>query len=125
MAERHLCELHAAEARGGRSPFGGGGSLFDDFFSRFFDDAPERPLGTPARAAAPERRGAEQGDITQFFSDSTSELLQRAAQQAAKWGSLDLNAEHLLWAALEDEVVQRVLEGVDADPHAIGAQIEE
>ena len=52
-------------------------------------------------------------DITQFFSDSTSELLQRAAQQAAEWGSLDLNTEHLLWAALGDEVARRVLAEVD------------
>ena len=40
----HLCEIHAAEARGQRSSLGGpslsGGSLFDDFFSRFLD-APE------------------------------------------------------------------------------------
>ena len=73
----------------------------------------------------PERRGAEQVDITQFFSDSTSELLQRAAQQAAEWGSLDLNAEHLLWSSLHDEVVRRILEGVEADPEAIRAQLEE
>ena len=73
----------------------------------------------------PERRGAEQVDITQFFSDSTSELLQRAAQQAAEWGSLDLNAEHLLWSSLHDEVVRRILEGVEADPDAIRAQLEE
>lgn len=45
-------------------------------------------------------------DITQFFSDSTSELLQRAAQQAAEWGSLDLNTEHLLHSALQDESVR-------------------
>ena len=39
---QYLCELHAAEARGGGSPFGrsplGGGSLFDDFFDRFFEE---------------------------------------------------------------------------------------
>ena len=64
-------------------------------------------------------------DITQFFSDSTSELLQRAAQQAAEWGSLDLNAEHLLWSSLHDEVVRRILEGVEADPDAIRAQLRE
>src|SRR5918911_3918812 len=123
----HLCEVHAAQARGGRrsSPFGGGGSLFDDFFDRFFDEAPGGRLETPARGAMPERRGAEQVDITQFFSDSTSELLQRAAQQAAEWGSLDLNAEHLLWSSLHDEVVRRILEGVDADAGAIRAQLEE
>src|ERR687885_416566 len=123
----HLCEVHAAQARGGRrsSPFGGGGSLFDDFFDRFFDEAPGGRLETPARGAMPERRGAEQVDITQFFSDSTSQLLQRAAQQAAEWGSLDLNAEHLLWSALQDEVVRRILERLDADAGAIRAQLEE
>ena len=122
----YLCEVHAAQARGGRhsSPFGGGGGgLFDDFFNSFFDEGPRRiPVG--GGGASP-RRQAEQVDITQFFSDSTSELLQRAAQQAAEWGSLNLNSEHLLWSALHDEVVRRVLEGVDADPEAIRAQVEE
>src|SRR4028118_663646 len=96
----YLCEVHAAQARGGRhsSLFeGGGGGLFDDFFNSFFDEGPRRiPVG--GGGASP-RRQAEQVDITQFFSDSTSELLQRAAQQAAEWGSLNLNSEHLLWAA--------------------------
>src|SRR5215211_5405002 len=120
----HLCEIHAAEAGVGRSSFGGrsplgGGSLFDDFFDRFFD---EEPLG--AQGTVPQRQ-AEQVDITQFFSDSTTELLQRAAQQAIEWGSLDLTSEHLLYAALEDRVVRRVLEGAGADPDAIRAQLEE
>ncbi len=119
----NLCEVHAAQARGGRSPLGGG-SLFDDFFNRFLD-APGEPTGAPERRTAPTERRAEQVDITQFFSDSTSELLQRAARQAAEWGSLDLNTEHLLYSALEDEVVKRVLEGVDADPDALRAQVEE
>jgi len=125
----YLCEVHAAQARGGgtpfegRSSFGGGGSLFDDFFNRFFDEGPRRiPIGG---GGATPRRQAEQVDITQFFSDSTGELLQRAAQQAAEWGSLDLNTEHLLWAALGDEVARRVLAEVDADPDALKAQIQE
>jgi ATP-dependent Clp protease ATP-binding subunit ClpC len=118
----HLCEVHAAEARGaGRSPFGGG-SLFDEFFGRFFGD--EEPLGARGGGAAP-RRQAEQVDITRFFSDSTNELLQRAARQAVEWGSLDLTSEHLLAAALEEGVVRRVLEGADAEPEAIRAQLEE
>jgi len=70
-------------------------------------------------------RRAEQVDITQLFSDTTDELLQRAAQQAAQWGSVDLNTEHLLHAALENGVVRRVLEGADADPDQIRAQLEE
>src|SRR3954465_9842892 len=80
----YLCEVHAAQARGRHSSFGGG-SLFDDFFSRF-SDTPERPSRAPTRRVTPGRQ-AEQVDITQFFSDSTSELLQRAAEKAAEWGS--------------------------------------
>ena len=123
----HLCEIHAAEAGVGRSTFGGrsplgGGSLFDDFFDGFFD---EEPRESPRGGGVVPRRQAEQVDITQFFNDSTTELLQRAAQQAVEWGNLDLSSEHLLYAALEDNVVRRVLEGVEADPEAIRAQLEE
>ena len=123
----HLCEIHAAEAGAGRSSFGGrsplgGGSLFDDFFGRFFD---EEPLGRTRGGGMASPRQAEQVDITQFFSDATTNLLQRAAQQALEWGSLDLTSEHLLYAALEDRVVRRVLEEVGADPEAIRAQLEE
>jgi ATP-dependent Clp protease ATP-binding subunit ClpC len=126
-----LCEVHAAEARGGRSRLGGsplgGGSLFDDFFSRFFEEGASGGAGRSSagrRNVVPERK-AEQVDITQLFSDSTNELLQRAARQAAEWGSADLNTEHLLHAALEDKAVRRVLEGADADPDQIRAQLEE
>src|ERR671915_117735 len=127
----HLCEVHAAEARGGRSrprasPLGGG-SLFDDFFGRFFEEGASGGAGRSSagrRSVAPEQ-SAEQVDITQLFSGSTNELLQRAARQAAQWGSADLNTEHLLHAALEDKVVRRVLEGADADPDQIRAQLEE
>src|SRR5919112_801758 len=127
----HLCEVHAAEARGGRSRFGGsplgGGSLFDDFFSRFFEEGASGGAASSSAersSVVPERR-AEQVDITQLFSDTTDELLQRAARQAAQWGSADLNTEHLLHAALENGVVRRVLEGADADPDRIRAQLEE
>lgn len=115
----HLCELHAAQASGRRRGFGD--SPFDDFFNRFFD---EEPRGESARAAAPGRQ-REQVDITQFFSDSTDALLQRAAGQAMEWGSSDLATEHLLYGTLGDGVARRVLEGVDADPGSLEAQIEE
>lgn len=122
----HLCEIHAAEARGQRSSLGGpslsGGSIFDDFFSRFLD-APEGGMSSPSRRTSPSR-GAEQVDITQFFSDSTSALLQRAAQRAGEWGSVNLDDEHLLHSALEDGVVRRVVEEVDADPNQIEEETE-
>ena len=104
------------------------GSLFDEFFSEFFD----RPFGiegatspTGARTSAPPaRRAVEQVDITQFFSDATRELLQRAAQRAIDWGSLDLDTEHLLWAAMQDDLVAQIVRHADGDPAAIAAQIE-
>ena len=97
----------------------GGRSLFDDFFSDFFDQGP-----SAGRIAAPTRQ-VERVDVTQFFSDATRELLQRAAQTALEWGSLDLDTDHLLHAALRDDVVRHVLREIDADPDAIAAQLEE
>jgi ATP-dependent Clp protease ATP-binding subunit ClpC len=118
----NLCEVHAARAGArprGHGPYGGG-SLFDEFFGRFFDQ--ETAGGGTARA--PSGR-AEQVDITRLFSESMAELLQRAAGRAADAGSRDLGAEHLLWAALDDAVARRVLEAADADPDALAAQLEE
>src|ERR687892_811437 len=105
------------------------GSLFDEFFSDFFDrpfgadqgtgPSAVRP-GTPAQTA---RRRVEQVDITDFFSDATRELLQRAAQRALEWGSLDLDSEHLLWAAMQDDLVAQIVRHADGDPQAIAAQV--
>src|SRR2546423_7488907 len=116
----YLCEIDLAEERmSGR--LGGGRSLFDEFFSDFFDRS---PTGGAAPAQAPARR-AESVDVTQFFSDATRSLLQRAAQTALEWGSLDLESDHLLYGALQDNVVRHVLEQVGADPGAVAAQLEE
>ncbi|HEX6679289.1 MAG TPA: AAA family ATPase [Gaiellaceae bacterium] len=118
----YLCELDLAEERmSGR--LGGGRSLFDEFFSDFFDRSPAGGGGT-GLAQAPARR-AESVDVTQFFSDATRQLLQRAAQTALEWGSLDLESDHLLFGALQDDVVRHVLEQVGADPGAVAAQLEE
>jgi ATP-dependent Clp protease ATP-binding subunit ClpC len=115
----YLCEIDLAEERiSGR--LGGSRSLFDEFFSDFFD----RARGGAAPTQTPARR-AESVDVTQFFSDATRELLQRAAQTALEWGSLDLESDHLLFGALQDNVVRHVLEQAGGDPDAIAAQLEE
>ena len=115
----YLCEIDVAEERMRR--LGGRRSLFDDFFSDFLGDG-----GTGAGERMPaQQRQVERVDVTQFFSDATRELLQRAAQTALEWGSLDLDTDHLLYAALQDDVVRHVLEQIDADPQAIAAQLEE
>jgi ATP-dependent Clp protease ATP-binding subunit ClpC len=116
----YLCDIDLAEERMS-SPFGGRGSLFDNFFSDFFGETPDRsPGGAPQR-----QRQVDRVDITEFFSDATRELLQRAAHTALGWGSLDLDTDHLLYASLQDDVVRHVLDQIDADPEAIAAQIEE
>src|SRR5690349_17548123 len=113
----YLCELDLAEER--MSSRVGGSSLFDEFFSDFFGQTP-----STGRVAAPARQ-VERVEVTQFFSDATRDLLQRAAQTALEWGSLDLDTDHLLHAALRDDVVRHVLREIDADPEAIAAQVEE
>src|SRR5207247_5032221 len=113
----YLCELDLAEER--MSSRLGGSSLFDEFFSDFLGQTP-----STGRVAAPARQ-VERVDVTQFFSDATRELLQRAAQTALEWGSPDLATDHLLHAALRDDVVRHVLREIDADPDAIAAQVEE
>ena len=115
----YLCEIDLAQER--MSGGFGRRSLFDDFFSDFFAQSPG---GDGGRAPAPTRQ-VERVDVTQFFSDATRELLQRAAQTALEWGSLDLDSDHLLYAALQDTVVRHVLEQIGADPDAIAAQLEE
>ena len=116
----YLCDIDLAEERM-TSSFGGRGSPFDNFFSDFFGETPARSLG-----GAPQRqRQVDRVDITEFFSDATRELLQRAAHTALEWGSLDLDTDHLLYAALQDDVVRHVIDQIDADPEAIAAQIEE
>src|SRR2546426_1121535 len=121
----YLCEMDLAEEQMS-SRFGGrGSSLFDDFFSDFFGDGQSAPGGGASRRPASAQRQVERVDVTQFFSDATRELLQRAAQTAVEWGSLDLDSEHLLYAALQDDVVRHVLRQIDADAEAIAAEIEE
>jgi ATP-dependent Clp protease ATP-binding subunit ClpC len=120
----YLCEIDLAEEQMS-SRFGGPrSSLFDDFFSDFFGDGQSSPGGGTRRPAAPQRQ-VERVDVTQFFSDATRELLQRAAQTALEWGSLDLDSEHLLYSALQDNVVRHVLQQIDADADAIAAEIDE
>jgi ATP-dependent Clp protease ATP-binding subunit ClpC len=115
----YLCEIDLAEER--MANRFGGRSLFDDFFSDFFGSE-----GEPAAARrAASQRQVERVDVTQFFSDATRSLLQRAARTALEWGSLDLDTDHLLYAALQDDVVRHVLQQVDADAEAIAAQVEE
>ena len=92
-------------------PYGPGdhsASPFDDFLARFY--------GSPRR---PQRI-----DIGKLMTEQARELVREAAAQAAQWGDLDLDTDHLLWAATRQEPVRRLLVAAGADPDAIAHDIE-
>lgn len=92
-------------------PYGPGdqsASPFDDFLARFY--------GSPRR---PQRI-----DIGKLMTEQARELVRDAAAQAAQWGDLDLDTDHLLWAATRQEPVRRLLVAAGADPDAIAHDIE-
>ncbi len=88
-----------------------GASPFDEFLARFFGGAvPGRPV--------------QRVDIGQLLTAQSKELLQDAATQASQWGDPDLDTDHLLWAACQQEPVRRLLTAAGADPDAIARDVE-
>src|SRR3954463_1372856 len=85
VCEEHLRELQGRSRAGARSPFGGRSSLFDEFFSDFFGDSAfggRRPGAAGGEGPTRSTRTTEQIAVTQYSSDATRQLLQRAAQKA-------------------------------------------
>lgn len=91
-----------------------GGSPFDDLFERFF--AGRDPF-------APSRR-VQQVDLSRLLNEQARELLARAAQQAATWGSQDVDAMHLLWAATKSPSTRKQLQQAGVDVDALTKRIE-
>src|SRR5580692_2542985 len=95
-------------------PFGSGdlgASPFDDIFARFFGGAaPQRP--------------AQRIDIGQLMTEQARELVRDAATQAAQWGDMDLDTDHLLWAATRQDATRRLIGAAGGNPDSIARQIE-
>jgi ATP-dependent Clp protease ATP-binding subunit ClpC len=108
---------HPAETRAAVSidPFGGFGRDFDDLFAPFFG---EDPFGG-------RRPPVQRVDIWRLLDDQARELLSRAAQAAADWGSPDLDVEHLLWAATQLPATRRVLERAGVPVDALAEEMEQ
>ena len=117
---QRLCDQCLREVQGTRGN-GSGFGLFDDMFNRFFEDSWP---GTQ-RSGRVDQRQMERVDVTQFFSKATNQLIEDAARTAVEWGDPEIDGEHLLHAALGQDIVRHVLEQVDADPDAIRRQLEE
>src|SRR5512146_1438071 len=96
-------------------PYGGSGefgaSPFDDFLARFFGNA------TP-------RRPVQRIGIGQLMTEQARELMRDAAVRAAQWGDPDLDTDHLLWAAAQQEGTRRLISATGADPDRIAREIE-
>jgi ATP-dependent Clp protease ATP-binding subunit ClpC len=87
---------------------------WDDLFARFF--------------GAAEPRRAQRIDITKYMSDEGREVLSDAARRAAELTDegkvvADLDTDHLLWGALQQDGVKALVSRAGADPEALLAAL--
>ncbi|RFS87256.1 ATP-dependent Clp protease ATP-binding subunit [Actinomadura spongiicola] len=90
----------------------GGMDPFEEMLARFFG----------ARA---QRRPVERISLARLMSEPARELVRDAAAQAAQWGSVDLDTDHLLWAATRQQGTRQWMARAGADPDKIKNEIEE
>ncbi|WP_279433123.1 Clp protease N-terminal domain-containing protein, partial [Actinomadura bangladeshensis] len=84
---------------------------FEEMLARFF--------GSRAH-----RRPQERISIARLMSEPARELVRDAAAQAAQWGSVDLDTDHLLWAATRQQGTRQWIVRAGADPDKIKEEIE-
>ncbi|MGH3240511.1 MAG: ATP-dependent Clp protease ATP-binding subunit [Spirillospora sp.] len=90
----------------------GGMDPFEEMLARFFG----------ARA---QRRPVERISLARLMSEPARELVRDAAAQAAQWGSVDLDTDHLLWAATRQQGTRQWMARAGADPDKIKDEIED
>ncbi|HEX5206001.1 MAG TPA: ATP-dependent Clp protease ATP-binding subunit [Actinoplanes sp.] len=96
-------------------PIGPGGpGSWDDLFARFFG------------AAEPRRQ--QRIDITKYMSGDAREVLSAAARRAAELADpdrlvADLDTDHLLWGALQQEPMKQTVRRAGADPDQLLAAL--
>ncbi|MER6278234.1 ATP-dependent Clp protease ATP-binding subunit [Streptomyces sp900105245] len=93
------------------APFGSS-DPFSEMFNRFFGMSPAS--SPPAVQRVP---------IGRLLTESSQELLNRAAQRAVEDGTTDLDTEHLLWAATQVDPSRRLLTQVGVDPDSLASEI--
>lgn len=98
----HYNQLRAQQAQ--TSPFESlfSSNGFDEFFGKDFPSLAS-DLGTPLP------RDREATGIEEFISESTKEIIQRAADTAVKFGRREVDTEHLLYALTDSDVVKEIL----------------
>lgn len=97
----------------------GQGRPFDEIFSALTGSDGDSPV-TPIRPRQPETV-----DIAQYFSQQTTEYLQRAAEVAAHFGKQEIDTEHLLYALADADVVQAILKQYKISPDDLKRYIDD
>jgi ATP-dependent Clp protease ATP-binding subunit ClpC len=116
-----LCSVCLSEGQvGGGVPRG----LFDQFLAELLGGGGPAGGSQSPRPGGPPVPPVRQLDITQFFSGPMRQVLQHAAEAAARWGSTDIDLEHLLWATLGDDGVRRLLARVGTEVEALREHVE-
>jgi ATP-dependent Clp protease ATP-binding subunit ClpC len=101
---------------------------FDPFAAGFrigsVDDLIQRLVGGGPFGAG-RARPVQPAKVSRLLSGQAQELINTAARQAAEWGSADVDAEHLLWAATQLETTRSIMTSVGVDVKMLARQMEE
>jgi ATP-dependent Clp protease ATP-binding subunit ClpC len=120
----HVCDVDFERLKrqnSSRSPFD---SFFGgDIFGAFFGDQ-ELPSFT-SKIGYPLPRARESVDITQFFSEATKEIIQKAAEKALSLNRREVDTEHLLYALTENDIVKEIFRQLKIKPEEIRNYIDE
>jgi len=92
------------------------GGLLDDLFGDLLEGFEEL---APRRWA-----GREAIDISEYMSEHTKALMQKAAQVAVDFGKREVDTEHLLYALADSDVVQTILKQFKISPEDLKGYIE-
>jgi len=92
---------------------GFGGIFSDDFFGDLFNNL-----------FGGEPRVQERVDVQDFLSQSAQEVLQKAANYAREFDSLNIDTEHLLLALIDDALVKNILNKLKVSETEIKSELE-
>src|SRR5882757_4895133 len=102
-----LCDTHYQQLQRQQSQTSPFESLFSSsgFTDPFSDDFP----GFASQLGSPLPREREATNIEELISEHTKEIIQQAAETAVKFGRVEVDTEHLLYALADSDVVQEIL----------------
>src|SRR4029077_16211709 len=89
------------------------------------DGSQSRSRGQPDRRSSRSRQDREEIEVSDYLSEQTKELLQSATRKAVDQGGREVDTEHLLYALMDNEVVQTILKQFKVAPEEVKRYIDE